>query len=119
MSSTSTTNKRVHVINIPVNHVIQCDLAVKNLNNTEANSFQDLCIRIQTNTKLVDALMDFRKSFTNLNDRLYSSAISIISVSLTASTSSTASISSTASTSSTANASSNVVSNINTTDSNT
>ena len=112
MSSTSTTNKRVHVINIPVNHVIQCDLAVKNLNNTDANSFQDLLIRIQTNIELVDALRDFRKSFMDLNDCLSLSDFSIVSVSSIASASSITCASSIAS------ASSNVVSNINTTYSN-
>ena len=77
MPSTSTTNERVYVITIPVNHVIQCDLVVKNLNNTDANSFQDLFIRIQTNTELVDALRDFRKSFMDLNDCLSSSAFQL------------------------------------------
>ena len=66
MSSTSTTNECVYNIIIVVNNIIQYELAVKTLNNANANNFRDLLT--QFDTKLINAIKDISESFINLND---------------------------------------------------
>ena len=102
MSSTSTTNECVYNITIAVNNVIQYELAVKILNNAEANNFRDLLVPIRTDTQLLNALKDLSESFMDLNNCLSSSTFSIASVSPIKSISSTTSASLTTNASSTA-----------------
>ena len=102
MSSTSTTNECVYNITIAVNNSILYELAVKTLNNANANNFRDLLVRTRTDTELLDAIKDFSKSFMDLNGCLSLSAFSIASVSRIKSISSTVSASLTTNASSTA-----------------
>ena len=76
-------DERVNDINILINDIIQFKLADGTINDVEANVLRDMRIRIQNNTELLDAIINFNKSFLALNANWNSNVSSTLSVSST------------------------------------
>ena len=55
--------------------IIQNEL-ITTTNDIEANALRELLIRIQTDTKLLNAIIEFNESFLNLSDCWYSRSYS-------------------------------------------
>ena len=61
--SETSTDEHVRNIAIDANNVIQYELVIKTLNNTDANGFRDMLIQIRTDPCFLDALTNFSHSF--------------------------------------------------------
>ena len=73
MSSTSITDERLKNTVIALNRILQAKL-ISTTSDAEANVINELLIRIQTDTELLNAIIKFNESFLALSASWYSSS---------------------------------------------
>ena len=73
MYSTSITDEHSKKIIIALTNIIRDEL-VTTTDDIEANALREMGIRIKSDTKLLNAIIEFNESFLDLNNSWYSSS---------------------------------------------